>query len=182
MVSRYTKLEENNEVVDVLYAIATGISSPKDITKKLKQKGSTIRTKLQFLKKNNVVRKDKWSYEANWDNIYRKMLNALNDVLNYYKSLAKNSSKESVTKLTHIKNNIEDYFPKEVLLGILRVYSAIYFQGYEKSSMRDMVQVFLNQLRNTEDSRINKINPKLLEVKKVLIGIPTKEELLFAKL
>jgi hypothetical protein len=110
------------------------------------------------------------------------MLNATKEVLDYYNSIAKSVRRGSAKELTKIKKNIQIYFPKELMIGILRVYSLIYFYGYEKLSMKDMIYAFLSQLTKTNNKRIAKINPKLIELKEILKEIPTKEELLFSKI
>ena len=178
----YGDLENNSEVMDVLYAIIHGCKTPKEIVEKLKQNDSTIRSKLLFLRKNDVVLKDKWNYEAKWDVIYQRMLNAINDVLAYYISVAEYVSKRSAEELRMMKKDTKVYFPKKLILEILRVYSLIYFHGYRSLSMYEMMRGFLDQLPKTNDVRIKEINPKLLDVKKVLKDIPTPEEFVISKL
>jgi len=68
------------------------------------------------------------------------------------------------------------------LVGILKVYSNIYFYGYEKLSMEEIAKSFLSQLARADKKRIKKIDPKLLEVQRQLKKIRTKEDMLFGEL
>ena len=181
-MAKYSKLENNSEVMDVLYAIVLENKSQKEIVRKLKQKRSTVSSKIWFLKKNKVIKKERWNFYPDWDNIYKKMLNALDDILDHYISIARNLEQDPSKELLKIKKNTDAFFTKETLSGILKVYSLIYFYGYEKLSMRDMIYSFLNQLRKVNDRRIKRIDPKLLNIKKVISEIPMREELLFDRL
>jgi len=180
-MAKYSKLENNSEVMDVLYAIVLENKSQKEIVRKLKQKRSTVSSKIWFLKKNKIIKKERWSFYPDQNNIYKKMLNALDDVLNNYISIARNLDQDS-GGLKKIKKNAAVFFTKETLLGILKVYSLIYFYGFEKLSMVEMIYSFLNQLRKVNDNRIRRIDPKLLSVKKAISEIPMREELVFDRL
>lgn len=175
MSVEYRKIEQNTEVMDVLFAIIKGEKTPQSISKKLKVSGIVVRSKLQFLRKNKLVIKNKWDYSPNWDGIYLAMLKASKEAIVYYEKLSKKS-------LTSIKNNLRIYFPKELLSGIIEVYSTIYFNGYEKVSMKEMLLSFLAQLSKTDHKKILKRYPKLSEVLYHIQKIPTREEMLFDKL
>jgi len=103
------------------------------------------------------------------------MLQSLQDVLEYYNLLARKQGKR-------MSKNLWKMFSKEVLLGILKVYSNIYFYGYEKLSMEEIAKSFLSQLARADKKRIKKIDPKLLEVQRQLKKIRTKEDMLFGEL
>lgn len=88
----FRKIEDASAVMDVLYAIVLGYKTPKEIGKRLGQ-GAYIRPKLQSLRENKIVVKEKWNYQPNWNVIYEKMLKALEEVLNYYESISQKHAK-----------------------------------------------------------------------------------------
>lgn len=174
MSIEYGKIEENSEIMDVLFAVIIREKTPKSISKKLKVNGSVVRSKLQFLRKKRLLIKDKWDYSPDWDSIYRAMQKAFLLVLDDYEKIKKGSTRK-------LRKNAKEYFSKELLVSIVKVYSTIYFYGYEKLSFKEMLRSFLTQLARTERKRIRRINPKLLKVKETIERIPTKEDLLFSQ-
>jgi hypothetical protein len=164
----YGRLEESPEVIDVLYALLQGFDTPKKIQKKLKQDGSVVRMKLQFLRKNKVVIKDRWNYKPDWDRISIVMCRTMSSLL-----------KERI-KSRRISTKV--YFKPELLKGIIRVYSAVYFAGYDKLSFRQMAEMFLDSMSHADGKRLEKLNPKLVKLKEILRKKPTKEEMLIDKL
>ena len=165
MPTHYRKIEDSSEVMDVVYALVLGINTPKEIAEKL-GKGSNVRSKLQFLRKNKVVVKDKWKYDINWDGVSRKMTDATKQIISSYSKLADNTNKK---RLQEINVNIKSYFPKTLLMGILKLYAVAYFEGgYDKTSLKEMMQTFLSQLPNAKDEDILRMNKKLMELKEVM--------------
>jgi len=175
----YAKVEESSEVVDVLYAIVLGSKTPKEIEGKLRQSDVKVRQKLLFLRQSKVVNKDKWEYTINWVVLSRKMLNVTKELMEHYIGFSEGKNKKG---LEEIKNNLKEYFPKPLLVGIFKSYSMAYFKGYEKLSLGEMMKTFLKQLRNIEDKKLKSLNKNLLELKNILKDIPSKEQELFSGL
>jgi len=178
----YKRIEENSEVIDVLYAIILGSRTPHEISKKLKQNGTTVRLKLMFLRNVGVVKKYKWNYEPNWTEICKRMLLAVREVLANYKIVAKDLKPRELKKLQQISKKTNDYFSESLLIGILKSYGIAHFRGYQKLSMKEMAQMFLASLPNSDDKGLVKIDKKLLELKEILQKIPSREKFILDNL
>jgi predicted transcriptional regulator len=168
-MTKYTDLENNKEVTDVLFCIISDHNTVKEITKTLKQPQSTVSTKLQFLIENKVVIKRKWEFEPNWNRLYVVMYDVLKKnspiaLQLYMKSILK-TDKEKIGKLRKVVKNIKLYFPESRLKRMLEIYSGLYFKGYSKASISDIINQYLVGLIETD--RIK--DKKLVELKKILM-------------
>ncbi len=166
MSTEYGRIETNDEVVDVLFAVIIGEKTPRGISKRLKSTGSVVRSKLQFLKKSKVVIKDKWDYSPDWTGIYKAMMKALQVVLDGYEKIRKGSTRK-------IRANVKSYFSEELVRNILTTYSKAYLNGFPKLSMRLILDNFLSQLAQSDEERAKKIDPKLVFVRKELKKLPS---------
>jgi len=164
MVTRYSNIKKNSEVMDVLYYIILGRNTVKELKEVLKQPQSTISTKLRFLRQNKIISKNKWNFEPNWDEIYKIMYAELRKLLDFK------------TKKRSVKP--EKYVNKKILKGILKVYSLLFSRDYGKYSIRDMLDSFLDTLSRAKDNDLKKMDKNLLVLKKVLGKLPSEEELL----
>jgi DNA-binding transcriptional ArsR family regulator len=182
-MARYAEFEENSEIMDAFYCIILGYGNVKQMVKILKQPQPTISSKLMFLRQNKIVKKEKWSYIPNWVRIYQKMYELLKD--NIRVSLnpkTKRIFKEN-KNLQNKNINPRDYFTDELLRFIVERYARLYFATDEgKFSLNEIVLYFLVGLKNANDRDLKKLNPKLVELKRILIKIPSREDLFFMEL
>ena len=70
-ITKYSRIENNAEVMDVLCCVIFGHNKVKAIMEELKQPQSTISEKLRFLRQNKVVKKNKWEFKPNWEVIVK---------------------------------------------------------------------------------------------------------------
>jgi len=178
MVTRYSEIENNSEVMDVLYYIILGHNTVKELKETLKQPQSTISTKLKFLRQNKIIIKDKWTFEPNWETIYSKMYEYLKEILKQKIAINKDIETKKLNELQDVIKNIETCLSKPLLKGLLKVYSLLFTYGYGKHSIYDMLNSFLNLLSKSEDTDLKKIDKNLCVLKKILSKLPSKEELL----
>ena len=174
MVTRYSRIEDNAEVMDVLYCIILGHKTVKELTELLKQPQSTISTKLRFLKQNRFVIKKKWDFEPNWETINAKMYGVLKGILKQKIAMKKNLEPQKLDEL----KKVDVYLSKPLLRGLLKVYSLLFTYGYGKYSIYNMLDSFLAVIAKAEDTNLKKIDKNLCLLKKILSDIPSKEELL----
>ena len=181
---RYLDIENSSDVIDVLCCIVLGYDNVKQITKILDQPQSTVSNKLQSLRKSKLVIKSKWEYKPNWPKIQEIMYKLLEknirvSVKPKTQKLLRKGRKKIVMKTI----NPKDYFTDELLKLIIERYAQFYFATYEnKLSLDDLTIYFLVGLKNADDKDLRKLNIKLVELKKILIKIPSKEDLFFMEL
>ena len=166
-MSEFARIEENSEIIDLLYHIIAGYDTVKKLQKKIKRKRSTISTQLMFLRENKVVKKQKWNYSPNWVRISVLMSIIISELI-----------EQRIRK----KINAKKYFTSDLLNSIVRTYSSLYFQGHEKLSFKEMAEAFLDGLLLADEKRVRKISSKLLRLRTILKEIPTKEEILISNL
>jgi len=179
MVTRYSSIEDNSEVMDVLYYIILDKNTVKELKNVLKQPQSTISTKLKFLRQNKIIIKDKWTFKPNWEAIYSKMYGILKEILKQKIAINKDIETKKLNELQDVIKNIDAYFSKPLLRGILKVYSLLFTYGYGKHSIYDMIDSFLNVLSKSESRDLEKIDKNLCALKEILRKIPSKDDLLF---
>ena len=180
MVTRYSDIETNSEVTDVLFCIVLGHNTVKGLTKILKQPQSTISTKLKFLLQNKVVTKSKWNFEPNWNRICQIMYKILkeNSPLSlqlYVKSYIGKTFKiddDKIKQLQKVVKNIKLYFPEERLRKMIEGYANLFIQTREKVSIQDIInKYFVGLIESNKD----KLDRQLSELKEIMNEIPSKE-------
>ena len=65
----YRPIRENDDVIDVLCCVILKYNTVREMMKILKQPQSSISEKLRFLIKNKLVKKNKWTFEVNWNGL-----------------------------------------------------------------------------------------------------------------
>ena len=135
----YGNIEENKDVVDVLFMVIAGHGNVKSMTKYLRQKQNTISMKLTFLRKEKLVTKDKWNYNPNWNGLIKLFRNLLIYGVN------KNSAyKEGFLDMSKKGfKDFEKYFPDSFIKNFLESYATnyLYFgvsQGLETPSLEKL--------------------------------------------
>jgi len=180
----YRGFETNKEVTDVLFCIVSGHKTVKDVITILKQPQSTISTKIQFLLKNKVILKSKWEFYPNWDKIYQIMYKVLKEnspiALQFYiKSYIRKTFKisdEKIKQLQNVVKNIDTYFPQDRLKRMMEAYAKLFIKTREKASIQDIInRYFVGLIESDED----KLDKQLLELKRIMSKIPSKEAVFF---
>jgi hypothetical protein len=164
--------------MDVLYYIIRDRNTVKGLKKVLKQPQSTISTKLRFLKQNKFITKHKWEFEPSWEVIYTRMYSELKEILKQKIAMHNNLKAERLEELHKIIKNIDTYFDKLLLKGLLKVYSLLFTYGYGKHSIYDMLNSFLTAISKAEDVDLKKIDKNLVILKEALSELSSEEELL----
>jgi len=180
MVTRYSDIETNSEVTDVLFCIVLGYNTVKKLTEILKQPQPTISTKLKFLLQNKVVKKSKWNFEPNWSKIYQIMYKMLREnspvALQWYiKSFVSKVFKiedKKIKELERVVKNIKLYFPEARLRKILEGYAELFMHSREKASLQDIINKYFVGLIESDK---NKLDRQLSELKEIMNGVPSKE-------
>jgi len=168
MTTIYKEFENNSEVMDVLFCIIDGKNDVKSIIKVLKQPQSTISTKLQFLRENHVVIKQKWNYDINWE-VLNKIF--LRELRNQMKAWLKDESNINKFMILFNENRIGSILREYATLCIIR--------GKTKSiSIQQIINDYFHGLAETEDRELRKIDKRFVELKK-LFGMEAFEWALF---
>jgi len=183
MVTRYSRIEDNAEVMDVLYCIILGHNTVKKLKDILKQPQSTISTKIQFLLKNKVILKNKWEFYSNWNNTYQVMYKILKEnspislqfyVKSYIRKVFKISDSK-VKQLEKVIKNIELYFPEERLKRIVEGYAKLFIQNKEKASIQDIINQYFVGLIGLDKDSIKELDEPLRELYSIMKKVPSKE-------
>ena len=167
-MTKYASFESNNEVMNVLFAIINGKKTVNEIVKTLKEPQSTISSKLQFLRENHVVIKQKWNYDINWE-ILNKIF--LRELRNQMKMWLKDETKTDKFIALFNENRIRNILREYATLCIIR--------GKTKNiSIQQIINDYFHGLAETEDKELEKIDKRFIELKK-LFGMEAFEWALF---
>ena len=163
----YGNIEENSDVTDVLFMVIAGHGNVKLMRKYLRQRQNTISMKLQFLRKEKLVVKNKWSYSLNW----KKITKLFRDLLIY--GVNKNSAyKKGFLDMSKKDfKDFEKYFPDNFIRKFLESYAMnyLYFgvaQKLEAPSLEKLADDTTLHLWFLSPSKLRKINPKFEDLKK----------------
>jgi hypothetical protein len=165
---KYSQFENNNYVMDVLFAVIEGKNTAKDIMNVLKQPQSTVSMKLQFLRDNNIVIKNKWNYDVNWDKLNKIFLVELRNQMKAWLKDERNINKFMIL------------FNENRIGSILREYATLcIIRGKTKSaSIQQIINDYFHGLAEIEDKELRKIDKRFVELKK-LFGMEAFEWALF---
>jgi predicted transcriptional regulator len=156
-MTKYSQFESNNEVMDVLLTIIEGKSKVKDIVKVLKQPQSTISSKLQFLRENNIVVKNKWSYEVNWGELNKIFLRELR---NQMKAWLKDERDINKFIVLFNEKRIESILKEYATLCIIR--------GKAKNvSIQQIINDYFHGLAEIDDRELREMDKRFVELKKL---------------
>jgi len=167
-MTKYSNFESNNEVMNVLFAIINGKKTVNEIVKALKEPQSTVSSKLQFLRENDVVIKQKWNYDVNWDKLNKIFLRELKNQMKVWLKDERNINKFMIL------------FNESRIGSILREYATLcIIRGKTKSvSIQQIINDYFHGLAETEDKELRKIDKRFIELKK-LFGMEAFEWALF---
>jgi len=174
-MTRYRPIQENSEVMDVLYCIALGHDKVKDIMKVLKQPQSTVSEKLRFLIKNKLVKKNKWEFEVDWKALLVLMRKAIEKELQWIdKRFLKLFDDE------RLKNIFITY--SKLVIGFKATNNKTIKLGFKPESIRNMMQLYIlgmSQEGHNEAKEFG-VDMRLIEISREL-GAESLEKFFFEK-
>jgi hypothetical protein len=154
----------------------------------LRQPQSTISHKLSWLKKIEVVKKHRWKFDVNWDNLYKIVLFTIKGQFDVGIISAKKPDKITKEKIKFRKQllalNLEECLPKRLIKNILYNYSSLQINfEYPKFSIFKIFEKFFDQLSLTDEKLVREIDEfyssHLLTIKKLLKYRVTENEFFF---
>jgi DNA-binding transcriptional ArsR family regulator len=165
---KYSQFEDNNYVMDVLFAVIEGKNTVKDIMNVLKQPQSTVSMKLQFLRDNNIVVKNKWNYDVNWSELNKVFLKELRGQMEVW---LKDKGKI---------NKFIDLFNENRIGSILREYATLCIirEKTKSASIQQIINDYFHGIMETEDKELGRIDKRFIELK-ALFGMDAFEWALF---
>jgi len=167
-MTKYSQFESNNEVMDVLFAIINGKKTVNEIVKALKEPQSTASSKLQFLRENDVVIKQKWNYDVNWDKLNKIFLKVLRNQMKAWLKDEKKINKFIVLfNEKRIKSILKEYATLCIIKGKMR-----------NTSMEHIINDYFHGLAEIGDKELRKIDKRFVELK-ALFGMEAFEWALF---
>jgi predicted transcriptional regulator len=159
-MTKYSQFEQNNGVSDVLFNVIEGRNTVKGIMKILGQPQSTVSSKLQFLRKNNIVIKDKWKYEPNWRELNRIFLEEVRRQMGEWMKDRKQI------------NRFIKLFNEERIKSIIRAYSVPFVLNKDmrsEASMQNIVSDYFYGMSEMEDKDLKKIDESFVELKSLFV-------------
>jgi DNA-binding transcriptional ArsR family regulator len=167
-MAKYLRFETSDEVMDTLFAIIDGNTNVKSIMKALKQPQSTVSSKLQFLRDNDIIIKDKWNYSINW-NVLNKVF--LIELRNQMKMWLKDETKINKFIVLFNENRIR---------SILKAYATLYIVRGKigNINIQQIINDYFHGIMETEDKELRKTDKRFVELKK-LFGMDAFEWALF---
>jgi len=167
-MTKYSQFEQNNEIMNVLFAIINGKKTVNEIVKALKEPQSTVSSKLQFLRENDVVIKQKWNYDVNWDKLNKIFLRELRNQMKAWLKDERNINKFMVLfNEKRVKSILKEYATLCIIKGKTR-----------NMSMEYIINDYFHGLAETEDKELRKIDKRFVELK-ALFGMEAFEWVLF---
>ena len=181
-MAKYLRFETSNEVSDVLFAVIDGNTNVKSVMKVLKQPQSTVSSKLQFLRDNDVIIKDKWKFESNWKTITKvfqgEVKKYFEDLLDFLKDVSKFKKKEIAT-IKNIIERIPEIFNEGRVVSIYEMYADYFIDGCVKRiSTTELAELYLDMLKRTDTIRFKEFDENIVSIKKLFnkLNISDMEE------
>jgi DNA-binding transcriptional ArsR family regulator len=170
-MAKYLRFETSNEVSDVLFAIINCNTNVKSVMKALKQPQSTVSSKLQFLRDNDVIIKDKWKFEPNWKTIIRifqgEVKKYFENLLEFLKDVSKFNKKEIATIKDVIKR-IPEIFDEKRVVNIYEMYADYFIDGCVKRiSTSELAELYLDMLKRIDTIRFKGFDEDIVSIKKL---------------
>jgi len=170
-MAKYLRFETSNEVMDTLFAIIDGNNNVKSIMKVLKQPQSTVSSKLQFLRDNDVIIKDKWKFEPNWKTITKvfqgEVKKYFEDLLNFLKDVSKFKKKE-IANIKDIIERIPEIFDEKRVVSIYKMYADYFIDGCVKRiSTNELAELYFDMLKKTDTIRFKEFDEDIVSIKKL---------------
>jgi len=181
-MAKYLRFETSDEVSDVLFAVIDGNNNVKSVMKVLKQPQSTVSSKLQFLRDNDVIIKDKWKFESNWKTITKvfqgEVKKYFEDLLDFLKDVSKFKKKEIAT-IKNIIERIPEIFNEGRVVSIYEMYADYFIDGCVKRiSTTELAELYLDMLKRTDTIRFKEFDENIVSIKKLFnkLNISDMEE------
>lgn len=181
-MAKYLRFETSNEVSDVLFAIINGNINVKSIMKALKQPQSTVSSKLQFLRDNDIIIKYKWKFEPNWKTIINvfqgEVKKYFEDLLDFLKDTSKLKKKEIAT-IKNIIERIPEIFDEKRVVSIYGMYADYFIDGCVKRiSTSELAELYFGMLKKTDTIRFKGFDEDIVSIKKLFnkLNISDMEE------
>jgi predicted transcriptional regulator len=170
-MAKYLRFETSNEVTDVLFAVINGNNNVKNIMKALKQPQSTVSSKLQFLRDNDIILKDKWKFEPNWKTITKVFQNEIrkifNDLLDFFKDVSQ-LEKDKIKMIKNMMERIPKIFDEKRVVSIYEMYSDYFIDGCVKRiSTSELAELYFDMLKKTDTIRFKEFDEDIVSIKKL---------------
>jgi len=179
---KYRPFNQNPEVIDAFCCVLLGHDTVNKIQKKLGQPQSTISEKLRFMVREGVIEKHKWVFSPNWDKIIevsRKEIRKFFDCFLITPSVLNPTKKEVESSKKQIEKFMRFFDEEKIKLIITRYADYLINEGsLEKKSVSDIMMIYFDGLVQTDYEDLEKMNPKLTKLKKML-GMRSMEKVLF---
>jgi hypothetical protein len=133
----------------------------------LKQPQSTISEKLRFLRKNKVVKKNKWIFIPNWSKLVNIVRKDVHSILKFYVGKS--------------KKGFMELFSEERIKNIIKTYAKMVIKEkmIELVSISEVVWKYFLGLTQMEDKELEKEVDKRFAILKKKIGALSPEKLFF---
>ncbi len=182
MTTIYKEFENNSEVMDVLFCIIDGKKDVKSIIKILKQPQSTVSTKLQFLRENDIVVKNKWKYEPNWKIIKRMFQSEIRkifvDLLDFFRDSSQ-LEKDKIGMIRGMIKRIPEIFNEKRVINIYEMYADYSDEGLLKRiNTSGLAKLYIEMLKKTDTTRFKDFDEDIISIKSLFnkLGIRNMEE------
>jgi hypothetical protein len=181
-MAKYLRFETSNEVSDVLFAIIDGNTNVKSIMKALKQPQSTVSSKLQFLRDNDIIIKDKWKFEPNWKTITKvfqlEVKKYFEDLLNFLKDVSK-FKKNEIKTIKNIIERIPEIFNEKRVVSVYEIYADYFIDDCVKRiSTSELAELYFDMLKKTDTIRFKGFDEDIVSIKRLFnkLNISDMEE------
>jgi hypothetical protein len=182
MTTKYKEFENNSEVMDALFCIIDGKDNVKNMVKILKQPQSTISTKLQFLRGNDVIIKEKWKFRPNWKIITKifqsEIKKVFEDLLDFFKDVSQ-LEKDKIKMIRNMMEKIPEVFNENRVASIYEMYACYFSDGCVKRiSTSELAELYVEMLKRTDTAKFKKFDKDIVLVKRMFnrLGIRDVEE------
>jgi Mn-dependent DtxR family transcriptional regulator len=170
-MAKYLRFETSDEVMDTLFAIIDGNNNVKSIMKVLKQPQSTVSSKLQFLRDNDVIIKDKWKFEPNWKTITKifqqEVKKYFENLLDFLKDVSKFEKREIAT-IKDIIKKISEIFDEKRVVNIYEIYADYFIDGCVKRiSTSELAELYFDMLKRTDTIKFKEFDEDIVSIKKL---------------
>lgn len=170
-MAKYLRFETSDEVSDVLFAIIDGNNNVKSIMKVLKQPQSTVSSKLQFLRDNDIIIKDKWKFEPNWKIITKTFQNEIRkifeDLLDFFKDVSQ-LERGKIKMIRNVMKRISEIFNEKRVVSIYEMYADYFIDGCVKRiSTSELAELYFDMLKKTDTIRFKEFDKDIVSIKKL---------------
>jgi hypothetical protein len=141
-----------------------------------------VSSKLQFLRDNDVILKDKWKFEPNWKTITKvfqgEVKKYFENLLDFLKDVSKFKKKE-IAIIKDIIERIPEIFDEERVVSIYEMYADYFIDGCVKRiSTSELAELYLDMLKRTDTIKFKEFDKDIILIKKLFnkLNIRNMEE------